>query len=86
MGLGRADRIALALNGPKVSVVEVGTFAVGPKDCDEFDWPVDRAEPVGCEGAELNCFAWLDDQILFAKNQTHPPVEDVHPVMPVMDA
>ena len=41
--------------------MEVGTFAVGPKDCDEFDWPVDRAEPVGCEGAELDRFAWLDD-------------------------
>ncbi len=68
------------------SVVEVGALAVGSKDGDELDGAIDRAEPVGCEGAELDRFTRLDDEVLFAEQQPHPSVKDIHPVVTVVDS
>jgi len=64
----------------------MASFAVHAKDGDELDWPIDRAEPVGGEGAEFDRFAWLHDEVLLAKDESHPSVQHVHPVVTVMDS
>jgi hypothetical protein len=64
----------------------MGAFAMGPEDGDEFDGSVDRTEPVGREGAELDRFTRLDNEVLFAEQKAHASVEDVHPVVAVVDS
>jgi len=80
------DEIVSFGGSSSLSVVKVGAFAVGPKHGDEFDGAVDRAEPVWCEGAELDGFARLDNEVLFAEEEAHASVEDVHPVVAVVDS
>ena len=57
-----------------------------PKTAMRSTGPSIGAEPVGGEGAELDRFARFDDEVLFAEQQAHPSVEDVHPVVAVVDA
>ena len=57
-----------------------------PEDGDEFDGAVERTEPVRREGAELDRFVRFDNQILFAEQKAHASVEDVHPIVAVVDS
>ena len=66
--------------------MQVGAFAVGSEDSDQLDRAVDSAEPVGGVRGKLDCFAGFDDQVLFSEDEAHSSVEDVHPVVTLMDA
>jgi len=47
--------------------VKVRAFTVRTENGDQLYGPVDRSEPMGCPGAELNRFAGLDDEVLVAQ-------------------
>ena len=89
-GVVRRSRLArpalCCLFAATSSAVEMGAFAGGPEDGDEFHRAIDDPEPVRCERAELDRFTRFDHEILFAKEQTHPSIQYVHPVVTVMDS
>ena len=66
--------------------MQVGAFAVGSEDGDQFDRAVDSAEPVRGVRGKLDCVAGFDDQVLFSEDEAHSSVEDVLPVVTLVDA
>ena len=60
-------------------------LALWAEDRDEFDGAVDGTEPVRRQRRELDRLPGFDRQVVVAEQQPERTVEDVQPVVPLMD-
>ena len=67
-------------------VMDVCPLAVAVEDHDEFCRAVAGCEAVRGHGGELGNLAGLDDDLAFAEQQSHPPLDDEEPVVTGMDS
>jgi hypothetical protein len=65
--------------------MQVNSLPLRSHDHDELHGAVDRAEPVWCPGRELGGLAWLDDVLDAVEEEPQSPVQDVQPVVALVD-